>query len=61
MMESSRLEEKKIKDVWNLVKLEKLKKETTDTTIKGTRNLFRLKKENEEIKDRLEILETFLN
>ena len=32
-MESSSLEEKKIKDVWNLVKLEKLKKETTDTTI----------------------------
>ena len=61
MMESSSLEEKKIKDVRNLFKLEKLKKETTGTTIKGMRNLFRLKTENEEIKDRLEILETFLN
>ena len=61
MMESSSLEEKKIKDVRNLFKLEKLKKETTGTTIIGMRNLFRLKKENEEIKDRLEILETFLN
>ena len=46
MMESSSLEEKKIKDVRNLFKLEKLKKETTGTTIKGMRNLFRIKKEN---------------
>ena len=44
MMESSSLEEKKIKDVRNLFKLEKLKKETTGTTIIGMRNLFRLKK-----------------
>ena len=31
--------------------MEKLKKKTIDTTIKGVRNLFRLGKENEEIKD----------
>ena len=32
--------------------MEKLeKKKTIDTTIKGVRNLFRLEKENEEIKD----------
>ena len=35
MMESPRLEEENIiKDVINLVRLEKLEKETTDTTIK---------------------------
>ena len=31
----------------------KSKKETSDTTIKGIRNLFRLKKGNKEIKDRI--------
>ena len=53
-METSMLEEENIiKDVSNIFRLEKLKKETTDTTIKGIRNLFRLEKENEEIKDRI--------
>ena len=33
--------------------MEKLKKETTDTTIKDIRNLSRLEKKNEEIKDRM--------
>ena len=33
--------------------MEILKKETTDTTIKDIRNLFRLKKENTEIKDKI--------
>ena len=36
--------EKKIKDVRNHFILEKLKKETTDTTIKNKKNLFRLAK-----------------
>ena len=39
-------EEYIIKDVRNLFRLEKLKKETTKTTIKGKRDIFRLKKEN---------------
>ena len=49
MMESSRTEEDEnmeeniIKDVINLFRLEKLKTEAIDTTIK-VRNLFRLKK-----------------
>ena len=49
MMESSRTEEDEnmeeniIKDVINLFRLEKLKKEAIGTTIK-VRNLFRLKK-----------------
>ena len=52
MMESLRLGEKNIiKDVINLFRLVKLKKETTDTTIKDIRDLFRLK--NKEIKDRI--------
>ena len=40
-------EENIIKDVRNLFKLEKLKKETNDTTVKSIRNLFRLEKEND--------------
>ena len=46
-MRSSRLEENKniegniIKDIRNLLRLEKLKKETTDTAIKYMRNLFK--------------------
>ena len=40
-----------IKDVRNLFRLEKLKKETVDTTIKDIRNLFRQEKENKAIKD----------
>ena len=46
-------EENIIKNVWNLFRLEKLKKVTIDTGIKGIRNLFRLEKENEDIKDRI--------
>ena len=38
-------EENIIKHVRNLFRLEKLKKETNDTTIKDIRNIFRLKKE----------------
>ena len=38
-------EENIIKYVRNLFRLEKLKKETNDTTIKDIRNIFRLKKE----------------
>ena len=50
MMTSSRFEEDKNieeninKDVRNLFRLKKLKKETIDATIKSIRNLFRLKK-----------------
>ena len=49
-MKSSRFEEDKNieeninKDVRNLFRLKKLKKETIDATIKSIRNLFRLKK-----------------
>ena len=53
MGSSSFEEEKIIIDVRNLSRLEKLKKETTDTTIKDIRNIFRLDKENEETKDRI--------
>ena len=42
-----------IKDVKNVFRLEKLEKETIDTTNTGKRNLFRLEKENTEIKDRI--------
>ena len=42
-----------IKDVRNFFRLEKIKKEDTDTTTKGIRNLFKLEKKNEEIKDRI--------
>ena len=57
MIKGSRLEEDKnreenvIKDEGNLFRLNKLKKETNDTSITGIRNLFRLKKENKVIKD----------
>ena len=48
MIQSSMLKEENIiKDVRNLFKLEKLKKETNDTTVKSIRNLFRLEKEND--------------
>ena len=51
MIESPSLEEKNlIKDIRNLFRQEKLKKERTDTTIKGIINLFQLEKENEGIK-----------
>ena len=53
-MEKPRLEEEnKIKDVKNLFRLEKPKRETTDTTIKDIRNLFKLEKENKVIKERI--------
>ena len=53
-MENPRPEEENInKDVRNLFRLEKQKKETIDTTIKDIRNLFRLEKENEVIKGRI--------
>ena len=53
-MESSNLEEKNIiKDLKDFFRLKKLKKETTDTTIKIIRNLFIAEKENEKIKDRI--------
>ena len=42
-----------IKHVRNLFRLEKLKKETIDTTIKDVRNLSRLEKQNKAIKDRI--------
>ena len=63
-MESPSLEEEnRIKDVRNLLRLEKLKKkETIDTTSKGIRNLFRLEKENEKIKGRIfEVLRNITN
>ena len=54
-MESQSLEEENIiKDIRNLFRLEnqkKTKNKTTDTTIKGIRSLFKVEKENEEIKD----------
>ena len=54
MMENPRPEEENIiKDVRNLFRLEKLKKETIDTIIKDIGNLFRLEKENKAIKDRM--------
>ena len=50
-MENLRPEEETInEDVRNLYRSEKLKKETTHTTIKGIKNLFRLQKENKAIK-----------
>ena len=58
-MKISKLEEDKnkeeniIKDVKNLFRLKKLKKETNDVAIKGIRNLFRLKKQNKAIKYRI--------
>ena len=54
MVESPSLEEENIiKDIRNVFRLEKLKKQTIDTTITGIRNLFRLEKENKTIKDRI--------
>ena len=54
MMESPRIEDEKIiKYVKNLIRLEKLKKETADTSIKDIRNLVKLEKENKAIKDRI--------
>ena len=53
-IENSRLDEKNIiKDVRNLFRLEKLKRETVDTTTNDIRNLFRLEKENKTVKDRI--------
>ena len=46
-------EENIIKDVRNLFRLEKTKKETIDTTIKEITNLFRLQKENKAIISRI--------
>ena len=46
-MESQNLEEKNIiKDVRDFFRLEKLKKETIDTTIKVRKNLLRIEKQN---------------
>ena len=54
MMESPSLEkENRIRDVRNLFRLEKVKKETIDTTFKGIKNFFRPETEKEEIKDRI--------
>ena len=58
-MKSSRLEEDKnieenvIKDVRNLFRLKKIKKETNDAAIKGIRNFFKLKKDNKVIKGKI--------
>ena len=46
-------EENIIKDVRNLFRLEKTKKETIDTTTKEITNLFRLQKENKAIISRI--------
>ena len=49
MTESPRLEEENIiKDVRYLFRLEKLKKETIDTTVKDIRNIFSQEKENKQ-------------
>ena len=54
MMKSPSLEEENIiKDVRNLFRLGKLKKQTIGSTVNRTRNLFRLEKENEVVKDRI--------
>ena len=51
MMENARPEEENIvKDKRILFRWEKLKKETTDTTIKYKRNHFRVEKENKALK-----------
>ena len=58
-MKSSRLEEDKnieenvIKDVRNLFRLKKIKKETNDAAIKGIRSPFKLKKDNKVIKGKI--------
>ena len=52
MMENPRPEKENIiKDVRSISRLEKLKNETTDTTINAIKNLFRLEKQNKTIKD----------
>ena len=54
MMKNTSPEEENIrKDVRNLFRLEKLRKEIIDTPNKEIRHLFRLEKENEEIKGRI--------
>ena len=59
MMINSRLKEDKnrveniIKDIRNIFRLKKLKKEINDATIKCIRNIFRLKNENKTIKGRI--------
>ena len=62
MIKNQRPEEENIiKAKRNLFSFKKLRKETTNTTIKGIRIIFRLEQENEEIKmEYLEILEIFL-
>ena len=50
---SSHEKENIIKDTRNIYRLEKLTKETTDTTNKGIRNLFRLEKESKAIKGKI--------
>ena len=54
VMENPKPEQENIfnEDIKNPFRLEKLKKETTDTTIEDIRNLSRLEK-NEEIKERI--------
>ena len=58
-MINSRLKEDKnrveniIKDIRNIFRLKKLKKEINDATIKCIRNIFRLKNENKTIKGRI--------
>ena len=54
MIESSSLEEDNIiKYVRNIFRLEKLKNETTDTTMKDRRNYCRVEKEKKVLKDRI--------
>ena len=63
MMESLSLEgEKIIKDVRNLFRLEKLKKQTTDTIIKGIKIFLDYKNKMKKLKiEYLEISEKFLD
>ena len=51
--EYKNIKENIIKEVRNLFRLEKLKKERNDAAIKDITNLFRLKKWNKAIKDRI--------
>ena len=51
--EDNNIEDSIINDGRNLFTSKKLKKETNDAPIKGTRNLFKLKKENEALKGRI--------
>ena len=60
--EDKNIEEKIIKDVKNLFRLKKLKKEANGAAIKGIRNLFRLKKEKKKLNtEYLETLEIFFS